>query len=642
MAAFKGGEQQNCTESQESGAADGGLGQRRSKQYTRTLKPPKMVDGRFEEEKAQNGNRRGTPEDLRMPFMHQGSPRRDECIPHLEKATGGLASPAASPAVAVAPKPYECEECGDQFRLKGLLRIHQMVALRKLSLPCPACGICFRSCWHLWRHEGIHKRAHADSGGADCLDVCRGAAAEERSHLCADCGESFCGYLDFLQHQKSHEEVKVWPCAQCDAAFTYRSELAMHEESHFDEASRVPSPCGENCVCRFSFLLHLASQLEKSTEGNGMDAPEDEKPPWVGEIKRVKPYSCHQCGQEFRLEENLEVHYRYCHKERLQKYRYREKKPGHQKDDKKRVRNRSVPKAGRSCSSTPLQTSSARWACSHCGKTFTSRYGLFKHQQRHKEEARQSAAKLDKSVRHKEEEGQAATKLDESVRHKAEECRTATKLDGSVRHKVEECRTATKLNKNASSTNGLGGRAPISITKKLHKCQECGKKFVFKRQLVAHMKAHPEESSSQRTSHEDSYKDHIQISSGTRAPSRWRQGDFSAPSVAAEPRRQGEEELCPCAQCGKSFTKRYFADHQAWHAGVRFMCRLCGSLCNFKSGGYRHLQQHRKRGDFSTCPKCGVRGQSQNCFCLIERIHLGQNPLPLLYNQEGASRPTEG
>ncbi|KAL8164665.1 UNVERIFIED_CONTAM: hypothetical protein K2H54_001425 [Gekko kuhli] len=507
----KRGEGRNGPERQASRAggssASGGLGQTQFERYTETLEAPKIVDGRTEEEKAQYGNVGGAPEDLRVPFVRQGSPLRDECMPHLEKVTGGLAGPAQFQYAAVPPTLYECRERCNRVQLEGQIGVQRMASLRKPSRPCPVGGIHYPSWWHLRRHQRIHGGACPDSGGPDCPDVC----AEGRSHFCAACGESFRWYLSFLQHQKSHEEEKVWPCVQCKATFMYRSELAMHEESHFNEAMCVSSACGEHCVCRFSLPLHFASQLEKSAGDGGTDSPEDGRRHWEGKIKQKKPFSCHRCGGQFRLEENLEKHYRYCYQEPPQKHRHRLAPPGHQKECDKQVRERSAPKRSRKRSSPPSETPSARWACAHCKKSFTSRYSLFKHRQTHKAEERRSAAERNKSTR---------------------------------------------------PASGLGDRPPVGITKKLHKCQECGKRFVFKRQLVAHMKAHGE-----GLGHKDHVGKRLRTRSGERAPRRRRQEDSGVPSLSAEPGGQGEKDLCQCADCGKSLTKAYFPDHQAWHSG---------------------------------------------------------------------------
>nr|XP_056713139.1 zinc finger protein 135-like [Euleptes europaea] len=562
---------------------DGGLGQIYSKQYTETLGPPKMVDSRFEEELAQEGDLEGPPKLLGVPLMQRGNPVRDECVPHPEKATHGLASPTHSQVAAVVLKPYICRWCGETFRLKGLLRIHNRVSLQKPSLPCPDCGVCFLSSWHLKRHQRIHSRACVDSPGTG-----QGSRAEERLLFCADCGEGFRRYLDFLQHQKTHEEAKVWPCARCNTTFTHQSDLVMHEESHFEEELCTYAPCGENCVCALSVPLHFASRFEKSTENSKTHLQKDEKPHGDVKSEPEKPYSCHQCGEKFRLEGNLQLHYRYCHKQRLQKYRYGVTSPERPKDRDKWVPNGEVPEASRDSSGPPSQTSSARWTCSLCKKGFNSRYSLGKHRQRHKAEQHQSAAEPDK---------------------------------------------------NAGPASGFGSRAAVGITKKLHKCQECGKRFVYKRHLVTHMKAHAKESRhwgplcGESLGYKGSVRKPILIHLGEEPPSGGRQEDSSPPAVATEQRkekkrRRQEEELSQCTECGKSLSKSYLHSHQAWHAGRRYRCRLCGIVFNFNSAGHRHLQQHRKNGDFSTCPQCGNRRRSKCCLCLLETIHLGQKPLP--------------
>ncbi|XP_054847580.1 zinc finger protein 135-like isoform X2 [Eublepharis macularius] len=589
-------EQQSCIKSQESRAVDPSSNERfrqvTSKRHAEMLEPPKMVGGRSEEEGAQYGDL-GAPPPEQVPVMQQGSLRRDQHRPPLEKAVPAKASSTYSQE---APKPYQCRECGKRFRMKGLLRIHQRVSLRKLSLPCPKCSICFPGIRYLRSHQRIHSRTRVDSGGADGLGTCRGSQSEERWYFCAGCGESFHRYLGFLQHQKTHGEVRRWLCIQCGVTFPYQSDLEMHEERHLDEALYSCAPCGENCVCEPSLLLHFAPHLGKRVESSGAGLQEDKSQHWEAKGMQEKPYSCLQCGQRFRLETNLKVHYRYCLKARLQKYRYSGTPAEHQKASDTKAHNTSVPRASGNSSCPPSQASCAPWACSDCGKRFTSRQSLCKHQRRHRAEEHWSAAGLNKSVH---------------------------------------------------PTSVFGGSVAVGVTKKLHKCLECGKRFVYKWQLVMHVKTHAKDNCYPCPFCRESFGcrgsiwKHLRMHLKERSRSGQRRKDFGVPALAMKRRKQGEKKLHVCAECGQSFTQSYFSAHKAWHAGVRYRCLWCGKLSSFKSTGYRHLQHHRDKGDFLTCPKCGNGDASKKCFCLLERIYIEQKPRPPPGSQEEMSRPTK-
>lgn len=662
--------------------SDPRLAQVRPKECAEHLKPPKAVPVVSEEHAAQHVDVGGSAKLLHVGTKHQGS-----LLPHTEHGEGahGLATPAVPAAwIPEVPKPYKCIGCGKRFRLKCLLQIHQRASTKITSftglqcrvgcsssscvsehqgspvqectnsgrnylqgkdcqdgkaggkLPCCAdCGKTFPKYLSLLQHLKVHETpkpqpcdqcmvlfmyqsdlmAHEESHLDEtlyqrkaCGDGCicqpsldlhfaphRDAGDKAKAHVCASCGSSFQRYLDLLEHSKVHEEPKPQSCTQCSVVFFYESDLARHEESHLDKALGQHVACGKDCMCELSLQLHFASDLRKSF-GSCLFSSLDK--PQMGEVLRTreKPYLCNLCGQRFQLEVNLEAHYRYRHKEWLQKQGVHsnasqtlaplpEEVPGEW------VSDRSVLEGGRRhVSQSSSRTSRSRYGCSDCGKGFSSLFSLHQHQQQQHQAWREGSS-------------------------------------------------TSEPGKRARSMDCASG---VRVTKKLHRCQECGKTFVYKWQLVTHLKDHAEAQSyscpyCERTfGSEGSLREHCQTHVGDErceSNRRWE-----------NPRVCDAKLLYQCAECGKSLAKRYMADHQAFHAGVRYRCLLCERIFNFQSGGLAHLKQHgAPQGNLSSCPKCGTRTKAKHCTCYLEKIFIApegwqqqQQPGP-----EGRNGPAE-
>ncbi|XP_061441680.1 zinc finger protein 684-like [Rhineura floridana] len=291
--------------------------------------------------------------------------------------------------------------------------------------------------------------------------------------------------------------------------------------------------------------------------------------------KDEKPYKCYQCGLLFRLEVNLEVHYRYCHKERLLKCKLNSTP---EIDAKEKLEQSTLGSShdGSRSSHSPLQTSSAQHACSECGKCFTFKFSLHKHKRK----------------------------------HRAGKHRGMAKHGGSV-----------------GSVGSFGGPTMARVTKKLHKCQDCGKRFVYKWQLTTHLKSHAEgkrylcHHCGENFACKSSLLKHCQMHAGERTHENGTLHQKDA-ALAPNQRMHREKQLYPCGQCGKRFSKRYLLDHQAFHEGRRYRCFLCGKISNFRSVAISHCSSHFERGGSSTRAACEEKGKSKLLSWMIDTIYI--------------------
>lgn len=539
---------------------------------------------------AQRSNVGEAPEHLPTSGMLQGSPVRAASLSHTEykKHIQELARFAYSPRTVTTSKPYECGLQGERIRLKGLPQIQEQISTKSVSFHCPECGVGFQSSSHLTMHWRVHMNMESRKTPSSLEPgqpvPPHGIQARERLHFCAVCGKSFQRYLDFLQHQKGHDEAKPHPCAQCEIVFMFQSDLEIHEESHLEEVLCEHAVCGKNCICDISLQLHFACQLRKCSK-SGLQSHE---PLHQKAGSEEEPYLCGLCKQQFKLKVNLETHYRYCHKEWVLKRKLkcsaqnsllqRKKIPAKQEHTKPAPNDSSN---GSQNSGPPSLPSCTLCSCSYCGKWFVSKFSLHEHQKRHKHGG------------------------------------------------------AVKRNKKAG---GFGGSLLARVTKKLHKCQDCGKKFVYKWQLVEHLKVHAQEKQplplyhGNILEHEGDLDKQCEVHTKKRARKNGKHSkSASMPALTVDQRRQTEELLCE--QCGKIFTKRYMLQHQAFHAGLRYKCLLCEKIFSFRSGTYSHLRRHWQKGDFTPCSQGKKRGSSILCLCMIEKIYMGPGP-PLQQSAE--------
>ncbi|XP_028606642.2 uncharacterized protein LOC114607524 isoform X1 [Podarcis muralis] len=521
----------------------------------------------------QRGDIGGTPKQTHLSAGPQGNPAKGEPLLHIEHGQSP-ASPACSQRPAAPPKQYKCRECGKRFRLEGLLRMHQEIAARKTSFACSACGLCFTSSLSLRVHQRTHLPAAVDGEKASPRKNRLSAQqAPENLHQCADCGDRFRGFLDLLWHQKTHEEPRPRPCVQCEASFMHRIDLATHEEGHLEEALKRHDRRRRKCLCKLAFRLHFASLLGRGTQGNQAASQEQdlERPHQDEDVKGEMPYPCTGCGLLFKREENLKVHYRYCSE---QKPLLNTSSPvalqGEQREasDKQGV---AQPASKGSHGDAglprpPSQASSAQHACPECGKHFASKGSLRRHKRKHK----------------------AALQRRQSIAH------------------------------TGGGSGGSGGPAAACATKKLYKCQECGKKLVYKWQMAAHQQGHAEGKSfiCHRCGESFRFKSGLQ--------------EHRCAAGGAAP---GEARLLCC--CGKSLSKLQFSNHQAFHAGLRYMCLLCGKMSSFQSSAIAHRRGHVRRGQLLAA----ARG-SDLLSHTIEKVYIPQGPQ--LQNPEGTGQPSDG
>ncbi|XP_067946009.1 zinc finger protein rotund-like [Watersipora subatra] len=171
---------------------------------------------------------------------------------------------------------------------------------KSLKHKCNTCSQVFDSRIALSIHVGrIHK-----SDGRD------------KSHQCPHCPKTFLNASYLSQHKRIHTGIKPYKCDMCSKRFTQLSHLQQHNRTHSGEK---PYKCTQpGCTKAFSQL----SNLQSHTRSHLPNVPKctscykcffDEKSLNAHlrthtMNKRVRNYTCEECGQRFTQDTYLQNH----------------------------------------------------------------------------------------------------------------------------------------------------------------------------------------------------------------------------------------------------------------------------------------------------------------------------------------------
>ncbi|XP_060094008.1 zinc finger protein 774-like [Heteronotia binoei] len=262
-------------------------------------------------------------------------------------------------------EPYRCYTCGKTFRNKAHFVIHERTHTGEKPFQCPDCGKSFRNSSHLI----LHKRTHTG----------------EKPYKCSICGKSFNQSSNLIRHERTHTGEKPYSCSVCGKSFSWGPELQIHERIHTGEKPYKCSDCEKSFSSYSSFIRHKRIH--------------------TGE----KPYQCSKCSKSFHQSSDLRAHERSHHPSRTLLEDFGnvlcplEDKGMHtdEKLFKCSACGKSFSRRAHLTRHEGTHMGKKPYKCSHCGKSFNQTSNLIRHERTHTGEKPYTCASCNKSFNRK-------------------------------------------------------------------------------------------------------------------------------------------------------------------------------------------------------------------------------------------------
>ena len=152
-----------------------------------------------------------------------------------------------------------CYLCSSEFGNKESLKDHISSHDVKKFLPCPWCGIEFRSKSKLLKHtELYHQKSDSTTGiGDSSLSTSISSSLKKiKEHVCDQCNKSYKTSGALIVHKRSHSGERPYICDICAISFSRSSSLVRHKRSHTGEKPHVCQICKKAYARRHQLSKH--------------------------------------------------------------------------------------------------------------------------------------------------------------------------------------------------------------------------------------------------------------------------------------------------------------------------------------------------------------------------------------------------
>ncbi|XP_053545498.1 zinc finger protein 585B-like [Bombina bombina] len=488
--------------------------------------------------------------------------------------------------------------------------------------------------------------------------------AEQKEHVCSECGKGFDNKRHFNNHLRNHRGEKPFVCGTCGKAFSCNSHLVIHHRTHTGERPFVCSDCGKGFISRSTLHNHNKIQTGEFTcticgkafhcrlafANHSLIHTGDQ--PLAGSHLGHKPihspeesFVCKECGKCYKNRSSLRVHKKiHCNMRPFVCF----------------VCSKSFSSNSHLVLHMRLHTAEEPYTCSECGREFFQISEFVEHMRSHMAEApyvfsdygndftiyasltshrrsdpgnlssgddntkneSNSAPSLDAVLDEGEvkrlyvtgkEEGPKSTPSNEGLYKNGDDdslCVSETNHKQQplinttnntiIPPKYERDNFTRKQNQTEKQLSSRTCSNSILAEQKEHVCSECGKGFNNKRHFNNHLRNHRGDKP-------------FPCGSCGKA--------FSCNShLETHMRIHTGERPFVCTYCGKGFIKRYFLNsHQRTHTGEKpYVCIDCGKSFTVRSSLLNHHKTHK--GQF-TCLECGKSFNSSTVLGLHKLIH---------------------
>ncbi|XP_049718255.1 zinc finger protein 662 isoform X1 [Elephas maximus indicus] len=257
--------------------------------------------------------------------------------------------------VIVKDEMISVEESSDSTDLNTHLTIHHKILSGQLFCICEDCGRCF------YQNEDFdqHQRTHN----------------QDRVYGCKECGKAFRFRSRCIAHQRIHTRVKPYECQECAKAFVWKSNLIRHQRIHTGEKPFECKECGKAFSQNTSLIQHRRIHTGEKPYTCKECGKSFTRNPALLRHQRIhtgeKPYECKVCGKGFIWNSDLAQHHR---------VHTGEKPHGCTECGKSFICKAHLIRHQR------IHTGERPYKCNDCGKAFSQNSVLIKHRNCHARE----------------------------------------------------------------------------------------------------------------------------------------------------------------------------------------------------------------------------------------------------------------